>query len=229
MLMKVTLVEPQKRNPPAGRAGPRRFNIFLDGVFGFGADEDTIIKFRLIPGKEISQNELDNILQETEVGKLMARMYNLFNIRQRTEKEVRGYFKRLNFKNKISNKEEFGGLVLEKVIDNLKNKGMINDRVFAEAWVESRRRSKLKGKNVIKAELLQKGISREIIEEILSDESTQPESEMDLAKKALEKKARLLKNLPVQEFRKKATEFLTRKGFEYSVSKKVIDLFLEAN
>ena len=81
--MKITQVEPQKSKG--------RFNIFLDGQFAFGADEDLVVDNRLVIGKEIAQEDLGKILQEAEVGKLMERMYRLFNIRQRSEKEILDY------------------------------------------------------------------------------------------------------------------------------------------
>jgi regulatory protein len=217
---RVTQVESQKKNP-------RRFNIFLDGIFAFGADEDTVIKFRLVPGKEINSDDLDKILLETEVGKLMVRMYGLFNVRQRSEKEVRDYLKNLNFKRKVKDQEEISGVVNEGLIQNLKTKGLLDDLSFARSWVESRRRSKKKGKNVLKAELFQKGIGREIIEEVLKQDLEGEESEEEVAFQALEKKIRVWKNLPELEFKKKATEFLIRRGFDYSVAKNVIDNFLE--
>lgn len=218
--MKVTLVEPQKKNP-------RRFNIFLDGVFAFGADEDTVVKFRLVVGKEIDPADLDKILLETEIGKLMTRMYLLLNVRARSEKEIRDYLRNLNFKRKVKEQEEISEVVTEGLVQNLKNKGLLNDEEFARSWVESRRRSKQKGKNILKAELFQKGISREIIDEVLGEETEGEKSEEGLATQALEKKARVWKNLPEMEFKKKATEFLVRRGFDYSVAKDVIDNFLQ--
>ena len=83
---KITSVEPQKKNP-------KRFNVFIDGEFAFGADEDLVVNYRLIPGKNIDSQVFKKLLSEAEVGKLMERMYNLFSIRQRSEKEVRDYLK----------------------------------------------------------------------------------------------------------------------------------------
>jgi regulatory protein len=218
--MKITQVEPQKKNS-------RRFNIFLDGIFAFGADEDTVVKFRLVVGKEINPSDLDKILLETEIGKLMIRMYGLLNVRVRSEKEIRNYLRNLNFKRKLKDQEKISEVVTEGLIQNLKNKGLLNDEEFAKAWVESRRRSKQKGKNILKAELFQKGISREIVDEVLREEIEGEGSEQDLAKQALEKKAKVWRNLPDLEFRKKATEFLVRRGFDYSIAKDTIDKFLE--
>ena len=72
--------------------------------------------------------------------------------------------------------------------------------------------------------LFQKGINREIVEEALRLVSTRSGqiSEEDLAKFALEKKMKSWKNLEPLEFRKKATEFLLRRRFEYKVVKEVI-------
>ncbi|MFH0936686.1 MAG: hypothetical protein V1808_00105, partial [Candidatus Daviesbacteria bacterium] len=73
----ITFVEPQKKNQPAGRQGPKRFNIFLDGEFAFGADEDLVVNYRLIKGRTLEAEELNKLLYEAEVGKLMDRVYGL--------------------------------------------------------------------------------------------------------------------------------------------------------
>jgi regulatory protein len=217
--MKITAVEPQKKHPG-------RFNIFLDGQFGFGADEDLVVEKRLVLGKELSKDDLEKILFEAEVGKLMGRMYSLFNIRQRSEKEVRDYLRNLSFKRKVKEQEEISEIGIESLIEKLKQKGLINDREFALSWTESRRRSKNKGKNVLRAELFQKGIDREIVEEVVSRQSSEV-SEEDLARQALEKKLKSWRTLEDNEFKKKATEFLVRRGFEYNLAKEVINDFLQ--
>lgn len=217
--MKITSVEPQKRNL-------HRFNIYLDGQFAFGADDDLVVEFRLVPGKEILEKDLDKLLFEAEVGKLMERMYRLFNIRQRSEKEVRDYLRNLSFKRKVKGNEEISELVIERLTEKLRQKGLVNDLEFARAWVEARRKSKKKGEFALKSELFQKGIDRQIVEEIINGQWT-IDNEQDLAKQALEKKIKAWKNMSNLEFRKKATEFLLRRGFEYSVAKEVIEKFLK--
>lgn len=217
--MKITSVEPQKKHQ-------HRFNIYLDGEFAFGADEDLIVEQRLVMGKEIATEDLDKLLFEVEVGKLMERMYRLFNIRARSEKEVRDYLKNLSFKRKVKGTDEISDLVVERLIEKLKQKGMVNDEQFARAWVDARRLSKNKGARAIRAELFQKGIDREIIEEVIRLQIT-GNSEQDLAAQALQKKLRIWKNLDKLDFRKKAIEFLLRRGFEYSVLKDVVEKFLQ--
>ena len=210
--MKITLVEPQKKtlHQRFGQA-PRRFNIFLDGQFAFGADEDLVVERRLIVGKEIQKEDLGKFLEEAEIGKLMERMYKWFGVRMRSEWEVRQKFK-------ILGKELVSDLIIEALINKLKQKGMLNDLEFAKAWVESR--SKKKGKNALKAELFKKGINKEIIEEVLVSSN---ENENQTAQKLLEKKMRLWKNLPEMEFKQKAFRFLVSRGFEYDLSKEIVE------
>lgn len=206
-MSKITSVELQKQNP-------HRFNLFLDGEFAFGADEDLVVSRRLVVGKIIASEDLEKILFEAEVGKLMEKMYRWFNIRQHSEKEVRDYFR-------IRNKEQISQLAIDALVENLKKKGMVNDLEFAKAWIQARRKSKQKGIKAIKAELYQKGIDKEIIEEVISNTEDMI-SEEDLAMQALEKKMKYWKNLDPLEFKKKAFNFLMRKGFEYDVIEKII-------
>lgn len=216
-MLKVTSVERQKKNP-------RRFNIFLDGVFAFGADEDLVVDWRLVPGKLLDTSDVEKLLFEAEVGKLMDRMYGLFNIRARSEKEVRDYLKRLSFKRKLKDQEEISEAAAGLLVNKLKQKGLINDEEFALSWIEAR--SKKKGIRVIIQELYQKGIDREIIEEVFSLQSSAI-SEQQVAEKLLEKKMKAWEKLPPLEFRKKAYEYLLRRGFNYSTTKDIIEKLLK--
>ncbi len=217
--MKITQVEGQKKNP-------HRFNIFLDGEFAFGADEDLVVNRRLVVGKEIPQQDLEKILFEAEVGKLMERMYRLFNIRPRSEKEVRDYFRRKNFELRLKDKEERSGIVIDEVVSVLKKKELLDDERFARDWAASRRSSKKKGKIAIKAELFQKGIDRDVIEEAVNSQSSGM-SEEKVATEALQKKIKVWQHLPYLEKKQKALEFLVRRGFEYSVARDVVEKMLK--
>lgn len=213
--MRITSVEPQKKNP-------NRYNIFLDGQFAFGADEDLVVERRLVVGKEINKEDLEKILSEVEIGKLVEKIYGLLNIRYRSEREIRTYLKQLSFKRKVKEQDVLSEIVIEQLIEKLKKKDLINDLRFAKEWVDARRKSKKKGVNAIKAELFQKGINRDIIEEVTSYK-IQETSEEELARQALEKKLNTWKNLPEIDFKQKAIPFLMRKGFNYDIAKQVVE------
>lgn len=214
---KITSVEPQKRKP-------HRFNIYLDNQFAFGADEDLVVEKRLVVGKLLDTSDVEKLLFEAEVGKLMERMHGLFNIRHRSEKEVRDYFRIMKYELRIKKKEEISELAIELVIKKLKQKRLLNDEEFAKQWMESR--SKKKGMQVIKGELFKKGIDREIIEEVTSGESLESRQK-SIAEQLLIKRLPRFKNLPYLERKKKAFEFLLRRGFEYEIVKDVIEKLMK--
>lgn len=223
---KITSVEPQTLRLPStslrtGRSGraPKRFNIYLDGTFVFGADEDLVVEHRLVLGKTLTTSDVEKLLYEIEVGKLMERMYRLWNIRTRSEREVKDYLRNLSFKRKIKGKEEISEAAVTLLINKLKQKGLLSDEQFARSWVESRK--KKKGPRVLKQELFQKGISKEIVSNVMDQVSN--EEEQKTAESLLDRKIRLWKNLSPLEFRKKAYEFLLRRGFEYEVVKDIIE------
>lgn len=215
--MKITQVGKQKKNT-------NRYNIYLDGQFAFGADEDLVVNRRLVVGQEINKEDLSGILLEAEAGKIMERIYRLFNIRQRSEKEIWDYLKNLSFKRKIKGADEISLIICTTIVEQLKKKGLINDLEFAKLWVESR--SKKYGVNRIKQELVQKGIDREIVEEVISSEFI-VNNEEKVIEELLDKKINRWKNLPSLELRKKAIEFLVRKGFQYSVVKDIVDNYVK--
>lgn len=213
---KITSVESQKKNP-------RRYNIFLDGKFAFGADEDLVVNRRLVVGKIVETQDLEKILFEAEVGKLMERMYRLFSLRDRSEKEVRDYLNRLSYKRKVKDKEEISQLAIDFLVERLKLKGMLNDTQFAQNWVSAR--SKRKGKVAIKMELFKKGVDHEVINESLGQ--IKEEDEIKLAQQTLNKKLKNWTRLPQMEFRKKAYDFLMRKGFDWEITKSVVENYLK--
>ncbi len=222
--MKITLVEKQQKNQ-------NRYNIYLDGKFAFGVDEDTLVEQRLIVGKELDEELLEKVLFESEVGALMARMYGLLSVRMRSEKEIRDYLRNLSFKRKLKDKDELSEVVIESLIKKLKEKDLINDERFAREWIEARRNSKNKGINAIKAELYSKGISREVIESkldprLFGDDTTlgwSEENEEDLATKALEKKVKNILLLKDVKEKQRILGFLMRKGFSYEIAREAIE------
>ena len=89
-------------------------------------------------------------------------------------------------------------------------------------WVQDRSLLKLKPLRVIKFELKQKGITEEIIEQVLSD-SKEEKGDLEKAKKIIDKKISKYKGLEKQKIREKLGRFLASRGFDYDTIKKAID------
>lgn len=145
--------------------------------------------------------------------KLLRRAINLLSIRDRSIKEV---------KDKLSSLTN-ESLLVDEVIEKLLKEGLLNDQRFAKLFTESLR-SRLKGPTAIKYELLRKGIQNEIINQVIKENFSDKDTEMNQIKTFLNKKSSW-KNLPTMEFKKKAFAALQRRGFRFEAIRAVIDDF----
>jgi len=195
----ITKITPQKNNL-------HRKSVFINGKFAFGADEVLIQEFHLEEDKRLSPQELKGILWSADREKLKEKAYRYLAIRPRSEKELR---QKLRLKGA-------GAKLIEDVVGDLKVKGLIDDQKFAASWAESRMANKPMGKFLLRRELLQKGIKKETIEQVIKEAYDQ-ENETELAKNLLRRKARMYKNPEDVKTKKRMADFLLRRGFSYEV------------
>lgn len=167
--------------------------------------EDTIVRFMLSKGMKITEQELKEIQDYAQFsyGKNLA-LYHL-SFKQRTAKEVKDYLTQHDIQPEI----------ISQVLDNLKKDNWINDRKYANSFIQSNLLTGDKGAFVLKKKLSQKGISSTIIEEELNRfDFTQ------LTDKVAEK---LLKKhqgkLPSKALQDKILQSLINKGFSYGQAK----------
>jgi len=189
----ITAIEIQKKNS-------KRVNIFLDGEYAFGVAR--IVAAWLQTGQALDEAQITNLQVEDSRDRAIQQANLFLSYRVRSEHEIRQNLR----------KHEYLDTVIEETIERLVKGGYVNDKQFASDWVENRSNFRPRGRRALTLELRQKGIDESIIEvalEELDDES--------LAYDAGLKKARKLKIQDWNEFRKKTSEFLARRGFSYSV------------
>lgn len=152
---------------------------------------------------------------------IIKRYYNLslryLSYRPRSEKEVIDYLKEKQRKAPNLTDED-----IQKIIKKLQEYKFINDENFAKFWVEQRTKFKRKPVRVIEYELSQKGISRDIVEEILAEFDIK-DLDLENAKKLAEKKLDFYRSLDPDKRREKVMGFLLRRGFNYDMVKKILD------
>lgn len=193
--MKITKIEKKKRLYLLGPDQDQQLYI----------TEDTIVRFMLSKDKEITAEELTEIQSYAQFsyGKNLA-LYHL-SFKQRTTKEVRDYL----------TKHEIDETIREQVIDNLLADNWLNDRKYAETFIQSNLLSGDKGAYVLKQKLSQKGIAASILEELLQDTDFS-----SLAQKAAQKLLKKYENrLPQKALQDKIIQNLINKGFSYSEAK----------
>ena len=197
--MKITKLEKKKR----------LYLLELDSDQICYITEDTIVRFMLTKGKDISVDELNEIksFAQFSYGKNLA--LNHLSFKARTEKEVRDYLA----------KHEIDEKIIQQVIQSLKNDNWINDRQYAQAIINSNQLSGDKGSYMLMQKISQKGVAKSIIQEVLQ--------EFDMTEVAERAAEKLLKKyqgkLPARALQNKIIQNLTNKGFSYSEAKAAFD------
>ena len=152
--------------------------------------------------------------------KLLNKSFRFLSYRPRSEKEVRDYLKK-----KISNFKT-GEELIDSIIEKLKKQRFLDDREFAKWWIEQRSKIKPKAIKFIIFELKQKGIDKDLIEEVLESKDLEIASDFDKALNLAQKRIGRYKNEESKKTYENMARFLASKGFDYDIIKKVIDQIL---
>lgn len=176
-------------------------NVYLDGEFAFGVDLDNLVKFGIKIEKELSKSEIDKIIYEAEFAKTYNKLLNFATSRPRSERELFSWLKRKKVPDNLH----------KRLFSKLKRLDLVDDNKFAKWWIEQRLQFKYKSKKELKYELRQKGIDKNVIEEVLERSGLDEE---EAAKKLLAKR----KFSDPQ----RAFSYLARKGFDFETIKSVV-------
>jgi regulatory protein len=134
----------------------------------------------------------------------------LLKFRARSEKEI---YTRLK-------KKKFKEVVIKETLAFLKDKGFIDDKIFAKTWIESRLKKSL-GLARLRQELGLKGIDKKIIDKAISQVG-KTYSEEDTVAEIAEKRLRRLSNLEPSVKKRRVYAYLLRRGFSAEVVEEVV-------
>ncbi len=198
--MVITKIEIQKKNDS-------RSSVFIDNKFAFGASNVDILFYKLKENQEISEDKLNEILEAIVYIKARDAAFKYLGFKARTQKELF---------NKLLEKE-YSEEVAEKICEEMIKYKYIDDLSYAQNYLKEQLSFKGNGTSKIKFQLLQKGISREIIDSLFEEDDFHTE-QLEKAKQLIEVKTRRidLENITDKE-KKKVYDFLLRRGYSYSV------------
>ena len=203
----ITAIKPQKSK--------KRVNIYLDGKFGFGLDLETFIKYRLKIELELTEEEIGKIVKESEFQIIYDKILKYASLRPRSEKEFEYWLK----KHKVHKS------IHEDLFNRLKRLDFLNDKKFAIWWIEQRQTFRPKSIRVLRLELNQKGIDKDLVNEILKEEEV---DEKKAANKLLYKKRNVWKGLEGYVKRVKMSNYLARNGYSWDTIREVVNEFDDA-
>jgi regulatory protein len=201
--MRITSLQPQVKDP-------ERLNLFVDDQFLMGINALIALQMGLKVGQELTPQQLELIRQEEALQQAIARALNYLSFRPRSREEVKRYLQR----------KETPPELVDRVLERLGQLELINDQAFAEFWIESRARFNPKGAQAIKSELRQKGVTRDVVDELVDDEQDE-----ERARLVARKKAQSLVGQPgmdLKTFRLRLGSFLQRRGFSYEIAARIV-------
>lgn len=186
----------------------KKVNISLDDRHAFNLEIDVVIKERLKVGQEIAPSQVVALKKAGFRQSCYNAAIRLLSYRPRSEYEMK---QRLN-------QHGFDNDAVNAVLARLKEQNLLDDVNFAIFWRDNRLSTNPRSQCLVRLELKQKGISIEIIDQVVKsiDDTTN-------AYHAAQNKADKLTITDYQTFRHRLGEYLKRRGFSYQVIIKTIE------
>lgn len=210
-----------------------RVNVYVDGKYSFSLDIAQLVDFKIKVGQEISESDLKEFKQASEFGKLYQRTLEWVLTRPHSIRETKDYlYRKIRNSSSVAlraarpslttseehsdfpNKETMSGFS-DAIIERLIQKGYLDDLKFAEYYVENRFVKKGISKKRLQMELMKKGVSREIIEQVLEVSSRNDEEEI---MKMIAKKRNKYDD-------EKLIQYLCRQGFHFETVRNLVQTY----
>jgi regulatory protein len=189
--MKITSIKQQVKNP-------ERVSIFIDNKYTFSLSLDELVAHKLKNGQDLSEADIQKYKKISEDGKMRIRALSWVLGRPHSAKELRDYLFR-----KKADKD-----LTEQIIEEFKVKNYLDNVKFAEWFCDLKQRAG-KSNRQIRAELFKKGISRQIIIDLMEE---QKDTEQERLRAVIAKK---LKSPRYQQDSLKLKQYLSRQGFGF--------------
>lgn len=190
----ITALKVQKHNK-------ERVNVFLDGQYALAVTE--LVATTLRKGQYLSDVDIERLKQQDERNKAYDKAIRYLGYRSRSQAEVTRYLRDKGYVTEV----------VDETVSQLIEQEYLNDELFARFWLDNRERFRPRGRQALRYELRQKGVSDEITDKVLTDLD-----EDELAWTAVESKLPRWRDLAEQELRKKIVNFLSRRGFGYETA-----------
>lgn len=178
----------------------KRRKVLLEGDLAFVLYPGDIRKYRIEEGEKLEQETLELLLQ-TLCSRARERALHLLEFSDKTEAELRARLKR----------EGYPEPAIESALSMALRFRYVDDESYGAHYAESR--SQHKSKRQILNGMLQKGIDKELAEEILERQDIDEKGQVQAL---LEKKGYWGRKLDRKE-RDKAAGMLARRGYSFDV------------
>lgn len=134
------------------------YKVYIDDD-NYLISEEVIIKYKLLYKKEISLEDLEVILNETNYYDIYNKCIKYISYRIRSKYEIINYL----------NKFKLDYSIIENIINKLEENNLINDEVFVKAFINDKINFTTSGPYKIKLELMKHNIDKYLIDKYLDN------------------------------------------------------------
>lgn len=182
-------------NIKAGKRG--NILVYADGQYLLSLPREVFLKTKLKVGYDLSEEEAGKISSEVNAYKASAKALNLLSYRAHSKKELESKLCRT-----------LGEDAAKDAAEKMERVGLVNDEQYAESYAYHLSSSKLYAAKRIAFELSRKGISQEIISNVLGEAEAQEEENI----------RKIISKRPAnnEKEKRRLTAYLMRLGYDWS-------------
>lgn len=199
--MIVTKVEPVSKN---------RYKVEVDGEFAFVLYRRELSHYQIREECEVSEESFEQIKKEVIIKRAKLRAMHLLNDMDRTETQLRTKLRQSCYTEDV----------VEAALAYVKSFGYIDDLDYAKRYIQNRQNQK--SKRELCAQLVGKGIERELIELAMEECYPGEDDEIEAIRRLAAKRKYHFRDATREEQQKQMAYFM-RKGFSYENIRRALE------
>lgn len=185
--------------------------IYIDGEFALKLDTETVISSPYSVGSNITDEQLKQLIEASGEKRAKEKALWLLSSRDHSKRELEA---------KIRKSSDIDSA--KKAVERMEELGLVDDERFARRYAEQLINVKHLSKKGAKYKLIEKGIDKDLAEQILEELDPDPREHIETL---IERK--YLRYLSDEKGRRKTVAALQRMGYSWSDIKAVMSNYFE--
>lgn len=187
-----------------------RYKVEVDGEFAFVLYRRELSHYQIREECEVSEESFEQIKKEVIIKRAKLRAMHLLNDMDRTESQLRTKLRQSCYTEDV----------VEAALAYVKSFGYIDDLDYAKRYIQNRQNQK--SKRELCAQLVGKGIERELIELAMEECYTGEDDEIEAIRRLAAKRKYHFRDATREEQQKQMAYFM-RKGFSYENIRRALE------
>ena len=198
-----------------------KIHLSVDGEYIATVNADYWFTCGLRSGSDISPEQLEELLEESNRRKMMNKALDLLSMRDYSRRELSDKLVTKAWEKREQKDLDLGELKQQAsdICDRLEELGLLNEERFARSYVDELLRRKHLSESGLKTALIQKGVARDIIETVLADVEVDP---VEQIRELLSTKFKT-RDLTDEKQKSRTVNALLRLGYRYQEITAAID------